>query len=394
MKETTAIFDAKKHLLEELGWQENPFVKDLRIYDKDSFIKYYCPLDGEKLLQKLAFDTKACMLVGPKGVGKTSAMYFAFYNLPRGEYDVIMFKQPPASLEELAHESGLLEDNGVFSSVISAIRGVFGGRRVKKIKRGEVAEALRQREKKVVFFLDEAHLEPNPEMYMEFKYLLDDVPNLRLVISALGRDNFPDSLVQLIGEKNLLSRKGFSKEEMLKIISHRIEAVGGKGTHPFSRGALDEVLTEQNLLTPRYVFDELNGRLAKMAVGEINMQQEASRLSEDDPLVQAAKNSDAKITKGNVDWWVLLSPSQQQIMDLLLHGGNGLTLSEICEKKSIAENTAFNALYQLRGDDKKELERKKEVPFPLVEVKAKLVGGRKKNVYFAAEKVRNLFTMN
>ncbi len=392
MAETTAIFDSKKKLLESFGWEENPFVKDLRMYDKDNFLKYYCPLDGEKLLSKLAFDTKACMLVGPKGVGKTSAMYYAWYLLPRGEFDVIMFKQPPTTLEDLAHEAGIAQ-GGVLGGIMTAI-----GMKHAKLKRSDVADALRNKSKKTVFFLDEAQLEPNPEMYMEFKYLLDEVPNLRIVICALGRDNFPDSLMQLVGEKNIFTRKGFTKEEMVEIITHRIKAVGGKGTHPFSRGALDEILTEQNLLTPRYVFDELNSRLAKMAAGEIDVKTEAVRLSKEDPIVQAAARADdgkaVQITKGNADWWVLLSPSQQQIMELLLSSGSGLTLAEICEKLKLAENTVFNALYQLRGDDKRERERKKEVPFPLVQVEGRMVGGRKKNVYSAANKVRNLFTMS
>jgi len=35
------IFDAKQRLLKELGWSENPFVKDLRTQDKEVFMKYY-----------------------------------------------------------------------------------------------------------------------------------------------------------------------------------------------------------------------------------------------------------------------------------------------------------------------------------------------------------------
>ncbi|OIO25271.1 hypothetical protein AUJ14_04610 [Candidatus Micrarchaeota archaeon CG1_02_55_22] len=391
MSENASIFNAKDKLLESLGWRENPFIKDLRIYDKDSFMKYYCPLDGEKLLSKLAFDTKAVMFIGPKGVGKTSAMYYAFYSIPRDEFDVIMFKHPPSSLTELAHESGILKPKGI----MGALSGLLG-KKNESVTRTAVIDALRENAKKTVFFLDEAHLEVNPEMYMEFKYLLDDVPNLRLVVCALSREKFPDSLMHLVGENNIFDRKGFSRDEMIEIIKHRIEAVGGKGTHPFSRGALEEVLTEQNLLTPRYVFDELNARLAKMAAGKIDLKQEASRLGANDPIVEAvlSDNASKPITKTHAKWWVLLSPSQQQIMEMLLSEKAGLTLSEICEKSGLAQNTAFNALYQLRGDDKKERERKKDVPFPLVNVDGRLVGGRKKNVYFVAKKVRNIFTLD
>lgn len=399
MSDNQTIFNAKEKLLRELGWSENPFIKDLRIYDEASFMKYYCPLDGKKLLSKLAFDSKAAMFLGPKGVGKTSAMYYAFYLLPRQEFDVLMFKHPPATLDDLATEAGLMQEGGLAGGFFSALSGLFGKKQAaRKLSRNDVIEALRKNPKKIVFFLDEAHLEPNPEMYMEFKYLLDDVPNLRLVVCALSREKFPDSLMHLIGENCVFDRKGFTREEMIEIIQHRIEAVGGKGTHPFSRGALEEVLTEQNLLTPRYVFDELNSRLALMATGKLNMQQEAHRLGKNDPIVEAvladSKSGPVKITKTHATWWVMLSPSQQQIMELLLSNKGGMTLNEICEKCSLAENTAFNALYQLRGDDKKELERKKEVPFPLVEVDGKLVGGRKKNLYSAAKKIRNVFTLD
>src|SRR3989338_11095001 len=61
MTENADVFGAKEKLLGELGWQENQFVKDLRIYDRESFLRYYCPLDGGKVLERLAFDAKACM---------------------------------------------------------------------------------------------------------------------------------------------------------------------------------------------------------------------------------------------------------------------------------------------------------------------------------------------
>ncbi len=406
MSESSHVFEAKEKLLGELGWQENPFVKDLRIYDKESFLKYYCPLDGEKVLERLAFDAKACMLVGPKGVGKTSALYFAFYNLPGGEYDTIMLKQPSADLTQLAAELGLRKGESALDGLFSAIGGLWGAKKRKEtVSRQELVEFLRRRGRKLAVFVDEAHLAADPGMYMEFKYLLDEVPNLRMVFSALSREGFPDSLIQLVGENNVFARRGFSKDEMLEIIAHRIASVGGKETHPFSRGALDEILTEQNLLSPRYVFDDLNTRLAEMALGKRKVAHESVRLGHGDDIVQAAVASAkeaaagrgagaGKLTKIHADWWVALSPSQQTIMQLLLEGGDGLTLSQVCKKAALAENTAFNALYQLRGDDKRELERKKDVPFPLVEVKARMVGGRKKNLYYVAEKVRNLFTVN
>ncbi|MBI5177137.1 ATP-binding protein [Candidatus Micrarchaeota archaeon] len=406
--EPVQIFEGKQKLLSGLGWRENPFVKDLRQQDREGFLKYHCPLDGEKIVERLAFDAKAVLLVGPKGVGKTSAIYYTKYSLPAGEFDSAIIKEPPSTLDGLAEELGVGNRPSVLGGLFAPIAGALGiARREKGISRAEIAERLKRRERKLVAFVDEAHLAANPQMYMEFKYLLDEVPQLRMVFCGLDRSPFPDSLMHLIGENNVFARKGFSAPEMKRIIGHRISAVGGSGTHPFSDGALDEVLTEQNLLTPRYVFDELNNRLAKMASGRIDPKEESSRLSVNDPIVQAAiadvngRNGNGaaamgaqafgKITHAHADWWVMLSPSQQKVMELLLEGG-GLTLSEVCKRAGLSQNTAFNALYQLRGDDGKELERKKEVPFPLVEARAKLVGGRKKNLYYASEKVRNLFT--
>lgn len=406
----SGIFEAKEKLLGELKWTENPFIKDLRIYDKQSFLKYYCPLDGEKVLRGLAFDAKACMLVGPKGVGKTSALYYAYYMLPGEEFLPVMFKQPPANLTELAAELGLKHGESVAESLFYSIAGLAGVKKPEKsVSRTELVSFLRGLGKKVALFVDEAHLAPDAGAYMEFKYLLDEVPNLRVVFSALSAEGMPDSLMHLVGDNNVFSRKGFSKEEMLRIIEHRIESVGGRETHPFSQGAVEEVLTDHNLLTPRYVFDELNGRLAEMAVGKRKLSQEASRLGSGDGIVKAAVEAakqgktgsvapavtgGARLTKVHADWWVSLSPSQQAVMQLLLEHGEGSTLSEICKHAGLAENTAFNALYQLRGDDKRELERKKNVPFPLVEVEARMAGGRKKNLYHVAQKVRNLFTVS
>ena len=387
-----SVFEAKQRLLGSLGWGENPFVKDLRIFEKHSFLKYYCPLDGERVLKALAFDSKACVLAGPKGVGKTSAMYYAYYSLPAGEFYPIMLKQPPASLQELGEELGFVRQKNIVQKIFSFLAGS------KKISRAELVERMRGIERKVVVFLDEAHLASN-EINMEFKYLLDEVPSLRIVFSALGTGNFPDSLMHLVGEKNVFQRKAFSREEMKRIIQHRIEAVGGRGISPFTQNALEMVLTEQNLLSPRYVFDELNSALAKMALGEKTVVDEAMILSSEDPIVVSAtgvptKTEKQKINTANADWWELLSPSQQQVMQLLVSEGREMSLSEISGESGLSESTAFNCLYQLRGEDDKERERKKQVPFPLVEVEARMVGGKKKNAYYASAKVKNLFTMH
>jgi DNA-binding CsgD family transcriptional regulator len=100
------------------------------------------------------------------------------------------------------------------------------------------------------------------------------------------------------------------------------------------------------------------------------------------------------LTTMHAEWWVQLSPSQQQILSLLLQSQAGLTLAQIMAKTGLSQNTAFNALYQLRGDDRAEIARKPEVPFPLISVKKQVVGRKKRNIYFANEKIRNIFTMS
>ncbi|MDP2717945.1 MAG: hypothetical protein Q8P02_04330, partial [Candidatus Micrarchaeota archaeon] len=250
------VFEAKAKLMEKLGWTENPFVKDLRFSEKESFLKFYTPFEADDILKRLAFDAKACLFLGPKGVGKTSATYFVAYGLPSAEFDVVIFKEPPQSLLELAERSGF------------ARPGLLDRWMKKPFSRDVLVSALKKHPRKLVFFLDEAHLERDKSMYMEFKYLLDDVPNLRLVISALSKEGFPDSLLHLVGEANTFSRRRFSAEEMTRLIQHRISAVGGSGLKPFPRAFLDKMFTEQNLLSPRYVFDELNAFLASLATGE------------------------------------------------------------------------------------------------------------------------------
>ncbi|NUN11080.1 hypothetical protein HUU53_00340 [Candidatus Micrarchaeota archaeon] len=386
-----SVFEAKDKLLHHLKWTENPFVKDLRIEDEESFLKYYYQLEAKEILKKLAFDAKACMLIGPKGVGKTSAMYFVRYSLPQEEFVSIVFKQPPESIDSLARETGLFPSNE--GGLVSNLMSVFGKKPEKKpISRSELVSKLKSVGKKLVFFMDEAHLEKNHDMYMEFKYLLDEVPNLRLVISALGKEGFPDSLIQLIGEGNIFTRTGFTREEMLEIIKHRINAVGGNDVKPFSKVFLDKVLSGQNLLSPRYVFDELNSFLASMALGDDSYKKYEYA---DDPIIQSAiqYSSEQKISRANANWWPMLSPSQQKITELLVRDGE-LTLSEIMEKTELSQNTAFNALYQLRGGDEAEKKRKPSVPFPLIKVKSIGSGARKKNVYSLNPKIRNLFTMH
>ncbi len=379
------VFIAKEKMLSTLGWNENPFVKDLRLSEKGEFLKYYCPLDAAKVLEKLAFDAKACLLLGPKGVGKTSALYYICYSLPE-TFEKVMFKEPPADLNELADQLGFNRTTGIaFIPFLSHKRDV---------SRQELSRFLRGKtsEKKMVMFIDEAQL--GPEMYMEFKYLLDDVPNLRIVFSALDKSKFPDSLLHLIGTSNVFSRAKFTCDEMTEIIRHRIVSVGGKNLQPFADKVLKTVLSEQNLLSPRYVFDELNTHLAKLALGE-----EKTAPYADDLLIQSAiqrsreqpQLTDYSFTTSHAPWWMMLSPSQKAILSQLI-SGEGMSLSDLMTRTGLTQNTVFNALYQLRGDDDAEKERKPEVPFPLVMAKQQFVGKRKKNLYFLNNKIKNLLT--
>ncbi len=370
------VFEARQKLLDELGWAENPFVKDLRVGEKDVFLKYYCPFEAGKVLERLAFDTKACLLLGPKGVGKTSALYFISYSLPQEQFLPVIFKESPKTLQDLAEQAGLSKPPGFFSRLLGLTQ--------EKVSRQELAKRVRALDKTVVFLVDEAHL--SKDMHMEFKYLLDDAPNLRMVFFALGREGFPDSLLQLIGDNNVFQRKNFSSQEMTQIVEHRVNAVGGAGLNPFTQGFLDSVFTEQNLLSPRYVFDELSAFLARKALGK------DAELEEEKAPAEPAEEK-TLITRDHVDWWYSLSPSQQKIMELLLTK-EALLLADIVKETGLSQNTAFNALYQLRGDDKAETNRKPEVPFPLVEARERRVGARKKNVYFLESKVKNLFTLH
>jgi len=466
------VFEAKQELMSVLGWSENPFVKDLRLENKEDFLKFYCPFESASMLKKLAFDTKACILLGPKGVGKTSALHYVMYSLPKEEFVAFFFKQPPESLDEFAGEIGAAKHG-----IVHKIRSMFAGNKPKGATRAQIAERVRYFDnRKVVFFIDEAHLLKNTDMYMEFKYLLDELPDLRMVLCALGKDSFPDSLLHIVGEGNVFYRNKFAAKEMREIIAHRIAAVGGSGLVPFDSEFLDKTFTEQNLLTPRYVFDELNNYLADLALDEKRMdklrakrpkvvsvsdakagnaagasqtitpamtdlekQYEQDTLvagiiaesknarqakSSEKNIVDADKNADEEegaaqdaeegdeneargasepkatghslnfLTTMHAEWWVQLSPSQQQILSLLLPSTAGLTLAQIMAKTKLSQNTAFNALYQLRGDDKAEIARKPEVPFPLISVKKQVVGKKKRNIYFANEKIRNIFTMN
>ncbi len=379
------VFIAKEKLLSSLGWSENPFVKDLRLSDKETFLKYYYPLDSAKVVEKLAFDAKACLLLGPKGVGKTSALYHVYYSLPE-EFEQFMFKEPPSSLNELADILGINRTTGIsFIPFLSSRRDVT---------RQELSRFLRSRteDKKMLFLVDEAQL--GSEMYMEFKYLLDEVPGLRVVFSALDKSKFPDSLLHLIGNSNVFNRTKFNGGEMKAIIEHRISAVGGKALHPFTDKVLDNVFTTQNLLSPRYVFDELNDHLAKLALGE-----EKTIPYANDLLIQSAiqrsqqepQLTDYVFTTSHASWWQLLSPSQRAVLVPLV-SGDGLTLSDLMQRTKLTQNTVFNALYQLRGDDDAEKERKPDVPFPLVVAKSQFVGKRKKNLYFLNSKIKNLLS--
>jgi hypothetical protein len=165
--------------------------------------------------------------------------------------------------------------------------------------------------------------------------------------------------------------------------------------------------TEQSDIEKEYEHDTLiAGVIAESKAGAVQSNEESIVDADEEVDAEEVKKMEASrfsedgssplsfLTTIHAEWWVQLSPSQQQILGLLLAGTAGLTLAQIMAKTKLSQNTAFNALYQLRGDDKAEIARKPEVPFPLISVKKQVVGKKKRNIYFANEKIRNVFTMS
>lgn len=289
------------------GWSSNPFV--LRIEPK-LFTGYEEQVKA--LLQHVDNRHKIAILTGHTGAGKTHALkWLEAYS--DGNAAKLYLAKPPTQPQEFVRVftdhfgTGLLARLLGKEPSLYTLAGWVNGR----LKGGHL-----------LLMLDEAH-ETNKDVLEWLRVLVDQIDSVSLILAGLPsletkvRDELP-TLDQRITSRITLT--ALTPEATRQLIQKRIEAVGGKGTQPFTDGALDVIYNRTGGF-PREIL-KMCDRLVREAVEKEWELVEASNIEAyrevpvpevrvDEPVVHFSPKPPSEEQLANLPY------RQRQILDIL-----------------------------------------------------------------------------
>lgn len=216
------ISDEQKAWYGKLGWRKNPFTLDVL---PELFTGYRNEV--KMILEKLSSRSGHILITGPLGAGKTTLLRW-LTNYLRKDCQAVYVPRPPQE----------------FSQLIKVIMESLGVdvRRLQDYDLYHLDELRRKAGRHLVILLDEAH-----EFTIEIERplrTLGDLDGVNLVMAGLPEttEKFRNEIQPLYERLVLKINLGqLAIEDIKELVRARIENVGGKGTHPFTVQALDEI---------------------------------------------------------------------------------------------------------------------------------------------------------
>lgn len=330
---TPSLSDADKmatNWYSQLGWVSNPF--DAKTVMPETFVGY--SEERERALSYIVNGGGYLLIKGPVGAGKTTLCRWLENEVKKqNKFVPVFFEEPPLDV-------GLIDEKikAAFDSKISKIINHLFSRnsKITPITPNYLNKELGGlNSKKLVIFLDEAHLhfKDNRNQALEVMYRLKDIvdmhPNCRLIIAGLFSENtdieviLPDAVLNRISPVNKFNLNKMDDNQIINLVSKRIERFGGKNTIPFSNEA---ILTASTVFNgaPRSLLLFLSFCISKMISENVYSLDKQTILSY---LAEYGALSEVKIaqtSQKDADLISLLSPMQQEIIKELSKGSREL----------------------------------------------------------------------
>jgi len=365
------------------GWKKSPFIKstslDVPVIPRSKEYQEICECVG-------GWD-RIIVITAPIGFGKTSFMNYLIKNKPNVDYLV--------SFDSYEHPEEVMK------RIISSLplhKRIFGF----VSDRAPFGEILHQKlgNKKILLVFDEAQ-DYGDELFKWLRILNDRVDNLFMLFLGLrGLDDKISSESSFRDRKSKsITLTNFTINELSEIVKKRIFWVGGIDIRPFTEDGLKRLCESSNSI-PRLLMDHGQRVIedcAKEDIKSIDLETVEDILGgyaelEEIPEIESIRDAPIITIKPKKYGSFMddLSPTQQEIIKLLKQK-DSLSISEISEILNKDIRSVGSLIRKLRGLNKSEIERKPNVPYPLVIRKGKEERlGRIQYVYSLSDNARRL----
>lgn len=383
-----------------LGWKKSPFIKSTSLD-----IPIIARVDEyEDICEAIGGWDRIMVLTAPIGYGKTTFMNQLYMEKPTGIKYVISFN---------AYEP--IEE--VMSRIISVLP--FWKRNFKNVDRTSFGEVLQRKlgGDKMLLIFDEAQ-DYEMELYKWLRILNDRCESLFMIFIGLG--GLDDKITAEASFRDRKSKsirlQAFEIEDLEELVRQRIKWAGGRGIVPFTDGGLKR-LCESSKKVPRLLLDngqkvvEEAAKTDEFEIGEEYVErvlgssadevttptttpqkEESEYVDEDEWGLDEEHEPAPHITGGDYEFMRELSPTQQDIVKLLM-SHESLSISELSQMLSKDIRSMGSLIRKLRGLNPNEVARKPNVPYPIIIRKGKDTRmGRNQYVYTLSDNARRLLT--
>jgi len=367
------------------GWKKSPFIKstsmDIPIVERGQ--------EYAEVHECIGGWDRIMVVTAPIGYGKTTFMNQLIKNPPEGIKNLVPF----SSYEPV--EAVMNKINDRFPSVLDRVfppkidRASFGERLNKKLGRN-----------KILLVFDEAQ-DYDLELFKWLRMMNDRVDNLFMMF--LGLQKLEDIITSESSfrdrKSKSISLRPFAPEDLKEMVRKRIRWVGGSNIEPFTEGGLERLCSSANSV-PRLLLD--NGQrvieeAAKKSMMVVDSDYVESILGTTQSINNLSESPESggsiHVEKtGYIDFMRELSPTQRDIINLMLET-ESISISELSEKLKKDIRSIGSLIRKLRGLNKEEVQRKPNVPYPIVVRSGKDTRlGRLQYVYSLSDNARRLLS--
>ncbi|MBD3388706.1 MAG: AAA family ATPase [Candidatus Altiarchaeales archaeon] len=370
----------REEYYKKFGWRKSPFIKstslDIPIIERIEEYEEVCECIG-------GWD-RIMVVTAPIGYGKTTFMNQLSIKKPRGVKYVVPFNayEPVEEVMEKVRAE------------LPFVKRIFS-----KTDRTGFGEMLQSKlgDDKMLLVFDEAQDYEN-DLFKWLRILNDRTDNIFMIF--LGLRGLEDRITAETSFRDRKSKsiglRAFETEDLVEMIRQRIAWAGGKTIKPFTELGLVR-LCESCKHVPRQLLENgqrLIEESAREDVEEIDEEFVESTLGRIKPeTVEKMEAEEDRVVEAPVErggFMQDLSPTQQEIVQMLLDH-ESLSIAEISEQLNKDIRSVGSLIRKLRGLNKKEVERKPNIPYPVVVRKGKEVRlGRLQYVFSLSDNSRRL----